>query len=62
MAENGSNNLPQPDSVICDEEYQVAFWTDHFSVSKELLLDVVRRVGPKVGDVAAELVIHRFSK
>jgi hypothetical protein len=54
-----SDNVPQRDKVICDEEYQIAFWTDHFGISKEVLLEVVRKVGPKVGDVTAELVIHR---
>jgi hypothetical protein len=46
------------DRIVCEEEYQIAFWTDHFGVSREVLLDVVRRVGPKVGDVTAELAIH----
>jgi hypothetical protein len=52
------SRLVERDSVICDEEYQIVFWTDHFKVSKEVLLEVVKRVGPKIGDVTAELVIR----
>jgi hypothetical protein len=36
------------DQVICDVEYQLAFWTNHFGVSSGVLLDVIRRVGPKI--------------
>lgn len=55
--DNGSN-LPERDRVICEEEFQIGFWSHHFGVSKAVLLDVVRRVGSKVSDVTAELIIH----
>ena len=62
VSEDKNEQDSRRDCVICDEAYQVAFWTDHFGVAEDVLLDVVRRVGPKVENVAAELVIHGGSK
>ena len=62
MSEDKTEQGIQRDCVICDEAYQLAFWTDHFGVSEEVLIEVVRRVGPKVENVAAELIIHPIAK
>jgi hypothetical protein len=47
---------PDCDRINCNEDYEVAYWTNHFGVSKEVLLAAIDGVGPTVKDVAAELV------
>jgi hypothetical protein len=51
--------LVDRDSVVCAEEYQIVFWTNHFNVSEEILLEVLKQVGPKVSDVAAHLATRK---
>jgi hypothetical protein len=56
--QDDDNKLVDRDCVICTEEYQMVFWTDHFKISRDILLEVIERVGPKVADISADLTIH----
>ena len=44
------------DRINRNEDYEVANWTNHFGVSKEVLLAAIDGVGPMVKNVGAELV------
>ena len=48
-----SADLTSRDCIDRSEEYEVAFWTVHFGVSREELLEVMANVGPRVSDVTA---------
>ena len=57
MAENKvERDYPDCDRINRNKDYEVAYWTNHFGVSKEVLLAAIDGVGPTVKDVAAELV------
>ena len=46
---------PDCDRINRNEDYEVAYWTNHFGVSKEVLLAAIDGVGPMVKNVAAKL-------
>ena len=47
---------PDCDRINRNEDYEVAYWTNRFGVSKEVLLAAIDGVGRMVKHVAAELV------
>lgn len=49
-------DYPDSDRINRNEDYEVAYWTNHFGVSKEVLFAAIDGVGPMVKNVAAELV------
>jgi hypothetical protein len=56
MADDKSNRGPQDASRInIHEDYEVAYWTKKFGVSKEELVNAVDRAGVSVDAVAKEL-------
>jgi hypothetical protein len=59
MADNKSTRGPADSARInVNEDYEVQYWTETLGISKEQLVDVVRRVGPLAKDVRAELDKH----
>ena len=49
-------DYPDSDRINRNEDYEVAYWTNHFGVSEEVLLAAIDGIGPMVKHVAAELV------
>jgi hypothetical protein len=47
---------PDCDRINRNEDYEVAYYTNYFGVSKEVLLAAIDGVGRMVKHVAAELV------
>jgi hypothetical protein len=46
------------DCIDCNEEFELVYWSTHHGVSKEELLAIIARVGPRVSDVTAAIVIR----
>ena len=56
MADNLQDRGPQDRNRInVNEDYEVRYWTKEFGISEDALRDAVKRVGPMVDDVRAEL-------
>jgi hypothetical protein len=56
MADNLGKRSPQDASRInVHEDWEVRYWTDKWQISREQLMDVVKRVGVHVSDVAKAL-------
>jgi hypothetical protein len=56
MADDKGNRGPQDRSRISfREDYEVRYWTDKLGISREQLEDAVKKVGPSVDAVEAEL-------
>ncbi|NII53656.1 DUF3606 domain-containing protein [Luteibacter sp. SG786] len=56
MADDKSNRGQADRSRInVNEDYEVRYWTKEFGISEDALRDAVKRVGPMVDDVRAEL-------
>ncbi len=51
-----ARDYPDCDRINRNEDYEVAYWTNHIGVSKEVLLTAIDGVGPMVKNIAAELV------
>jgi hypothetical protein len=46
---------PDRSRVNVDEDYELRYWTKAFGVSAERLIQAVKKVGPRLDDVEAEL-------
>jgi len=56
MIGNLSRRHPQDSSRInIHEDWEIRYWTDRWQVSRQQLLDTVKRVGLQVNDVAKAL-------
>ena len=56
MADNLSKRSPQDASRInVHEDWEVRYWTDKWQISREQLMEAVKRVGVHVSDVAKAL-------
>jgi hypothetical protein len=56
MADNLGKRHPQDASRInVHEDWEVRYWTDKWQVSRQQLMDTVKRVGVQVSDVAKAL-------
>lgn len=56
MADDKSNRgQADRDRINVNEDYEVLYWTKEFGISEDTLRDAVKRVGPMVDDVRAEL-------
>jgi hypothetical protein len=56
MTDNMNKRHPQDASRInLHEDWEVRYWTDKWNVSRQQLMDTVRRVGVQVADVAKAL-------
>ena len=56
MIGNLSRRHPQDSSRInIHEDWEIRYWTDRWQVSRQQLLDTVKRVGLQVNDVARAL-------
>ncbi|NID06023.1 DUF3606 domain-containing protein [Luteibacter jiangsuensis] len=56
MADDKSNRgQADRDRINVNEDYEVRYWTKEFGISEDTLRDAVKRVGPMVDDVRAEL-------
>jgi hypothetical protein len=47
------------DCIDCEVEYEVAFWTAHFRVSRDKLLVAISIVGPRISDLTAHIIIEK---
>ncbi|MGN6093103.1 MAG: DUF3606 domain-containing protein [Luteibacter jiangsuensis] len=56
MADDKSNRgQADRNRINVNEDYEVRYWTKEFGISEDALRDAVKRVGPMVDDVRAEL-------
>lgn len=56
MSDNLSKKRPEDSTRInVHEDYEVAYWTKHFGVTKERLEAAVKKVGVMARDVEKEL-------
>jgi len=56
MSDDKTNRGPADGKRInVNEDYEVRYWTKEFGISEDTLRDAVKRVGPVVDDVRAEL-------
>ena len=56
MADNLGKRSPQDASRInVHEDWEVRYWTDKWQISREQLMETVKRVGVHVSDVAKAL-------
>ncbi len=56
MADNLGKRHPQDASRInVHEDWELRYWTDKWQVSRQQLMDTVKRVGVQVNDVAKAL-------
>ena len=56
MADNLGKRSPQDAFRInVHEDWEVRYWTDKWQISREQLMEVVKRVGVHVSDVAKAL-------
>jgi hypothetical protein len=46
---------PDRDRVNIHEEHEMRYWTERLGVSRDKLQDAVKKVGPMVDDIEAEL-------
>jgi len=53
--DKGNPGRPDRDRIDINEDYELRDWSEKFGVSKEELAEAVKRVGPIVKDVEAEL-------
>jgi hypothetical protein len=58
MEDLGVNQGDTP-RINVERDEEVAYWAAEFCISRELLRDVVSRVGPRLRDVAAYLEFER---
>jgi hypothetical protein len=49
-----ARDYPDCDRINRNEDYEVAYWTNHIGVSKEVLLTAIDGVGPMVKNIAAD--------
>lgn len=49
-----ARDYPDCDRINRNEDYEVAYWTNHIGVSKEVLLTAIDEVGPMVKNIAAD--------
>jgi len=63
MADDKSKvGKPDRSRINVDEEYELNDWAEVFGVSRDRLKEIVKRVGPMVEDVKAELHRHHQSQ
>lgn len=56
MADGSAKDAPQdPRTIYLEDEYEVAYWTGKFRVSKERLAEAVEAVGHSAENVGAYL-------
>ena len=56
MADDKTKTHPQDATRInVNEEYELRYWTKRFGVTEERLKEIVKRVGPSVSAVEAEV-------
>jgi hypothetical protein len=53
---------PERQLINPNEDYELRYWSERFDVPTDEIVAAVKRVGPRVEDVARELNRHAYSE